>query len=69
MTAVLSRLDFDSVPSPSAALARGKPPHIVMATETWPTEVNGVAMTVQRLVTWLVQQHQVTLIRVRHALI
>lgn len=38
---------------------------IAVVTETWPPEVNGVAMTIHRMVEWLSQRHDVTLIRVR----
>ncbi|AHE98788.1 glycosyltransferase family 4 protein [Thioalkalivibrio paradoxus] len=38
---------------------------ICVVTETWPPEVNGVAMTIHRLVAWLGERHDVTLVRVR----
>lgn len=38
---------------------------VAVVTETWPPEVNGVAMTIHRLVDWLSRRHEVTLIRVR----
>nr|WP_296751786.1 glycosyltransferase family 1 protein [Thioalkalivibrio sp.] len=38
---------------------------VAVVTETWPPEVNGVAMTVHRQVEWLGQRHRVTLVRVR----
>ena len=40
---------------------------VAVVTETWPPEVNGVAMTVHRLVEWLGRRHRVTLIRVRQS--
>ena len=38
---------------------------VTVVTETWPPEVNGVAMTVHQLVDWLSRRHEVSLIRVR----
>ena len=38
---------------------------IAVVTETWPPEVNGVAMTIHRMVEWLSRRHEVMLIRVR----
>lgn len=38
---------------------------VAVVTETWPPEVNGVAMTIHRLVEWLGRRHRVTLIRLR----
>ncbi|TVP92152.1 MAG: glycosyltransferase family 1 protein [Thioalkalivibrio sp.] len=38
---------------------------VTVVTETWPPEVNGVAMTIHRLVEWLSRRHEVSLIRVR----
>jgi len=38
---------------------------VAVVTETWPPEVNGVAMTIHRMVGWLSRRHEVTLIRVR----
>ena len=40
--------------------------NLVLVTETWPPEINGVAMTLSRLVKGLAQRHwQVTLVRPR----
>jgi glycosyltransferase involved in cell wall biosynthesis len=40
--------------------------HVAYVTETWPPEVNGVALTAQRTVDWLrARDHRVTLIRPR----
>jgi glycosyltransferase involved in cell wall biosynthesis len=38
---------------------------VAVVTETWPPEINGVAMTTHRMVEWLGCRHDVTLIRVR----
>ena len=38
---------------------------VSVVTETWPPEVNGVAMTIHQLVSWLGPRHDVTLVRVR----
>jgi glycosyltransferase involved in cell wall biosynthesis len=38
---------------------------VAVVTETWPPEVNGVAMTIHRMVDWLSRRHEVALIRVR----
>jgi glycosyltransferase involved in cell wall biosynthesis len=38
---------------------------VAVVTETWPPEVNGVAMTIHRLVEWLGRRHRVTLVRLR----
>lgn len=38
---------------------------VAVVTETWPPEINGVAMTIHQLVTWLATRHHVTLVRVR----
>jgi len=38
---------------------------VTVVTETWPPEVNGVAMTIHQLVSWLGARHDVTLVRVR----
>ncbi|WP_410347070.1 glycosyltransferase family 4 protein [Thioalkalivibrio sp.] len=38
---------------------------VTVVTETWPPEVNGVAMTIHQLVDWLSRRHEVSLIRVR----
>jgi glycosyltransferase involved in cell wall biosynthesis len=53
-------------------LSRESPPtgdagplRISVVTETWPPEVNGVAMTIHRMVQWLGRRHDVTLIRIR----
>jgi len=39
--------------------------HVAVVTETWPPEVNGVAMTVHRMVECLSHSHRVTLLRAR----
>jgi glycosyltransferase involved in cell wall biosynthesis len=38
---------------------------IAVVTETWPPEVNGVAMTTHRLVSCIAQRHDITLVRTR----
>ena len=40
---------------------------IALVTETWPPEVNGVAMTTERMVAGLAGHHQVELVRVRQS--
>jgi glycosyltransferase involved in cell wall biosynthesis len=49
----------------SPAAGDAGPLRISVVTETWPPEVNGVAMTIHRMVQWLSGRHDVTLIRIR----
>lgn len=51
--------------APIGGQASSRRLRVAVVTETWPPEVNGVAMTIHRMVEWLSRRHSVTLIRVR----
>lgn len=55
------------VPEPTGAAINGgrRRLHVAVVTETWPPEVNGVAMTIHRMVDGLRTHHDVSLIRIR----
>lgn len=53
--------------SPEPSLTTGRSRGISIVTETYPPEVNGVAMTMAHLTHWMAQHHTVQLVRVRQS--
>lgn len=51
--------------APATGTAPDRRLRVSVVTETWPPEVNGVAMTIHRMVEWLGRRHDVSLIRIR----
>jgi len=60
-SAVLKTHDLAAIELP----AHGRRLRVAVVTETWPPEVNGVAMTLHQMLSWLAPRHDVTLFRVR----
>ena len=60
-----SMLHLRQADAPTSAQTVPRRRRVTVVTETWPPEVNGVAMTIHRLVEWLSRRHEVSLIRVR----
>lgn len=51
------------MPPPAASGVRGERLRVSVVTETWAPEVNGVALTLRRMLRWLDERHTVTLVR------
>jgi len=60
-----SMLQLHNTEVPNGEEAPRRRLRVAVVTETWPPEVNGVAMTIHRMVEWLSRRHEITLIRVR----